>query len=175
MATDQFTLGPLGVAILLRALPGGLAIGLSLHQQQLSAGICLVLAVWADVAVGFLAGQMGWQKAVSQVQLESQVDFLCFVVAPIIFCITLVSSPVVMLSSLLFLLCGAYRIARFNVEGLNKKGGYTGLPVTYNGYWFPLIALLEHVYPLTPDLVWCGVLILLSCLMVTRRVSIPEL
>lgn len=175
MAAGDFKPGPLGYAILLRALPGALAAGFALERRHVAAGICLVLAVWADVAVGFLAGRMGWRKGDSQIQLEGLVDFLCFVVAPIVFCVTLDSSRVVALSSLLFLLCGAYRIARFNVEGLNEKGGYTGLPVTYNGYWFPLIALLEPYHPLAPNLVWGGVLLLLSLLMTTRNLNVPEL
>lgn len=175
MAAGDFKLGPLGAAISLRALPGALAAGFALDRQQVAAGICLVLAVWADVVVGFLAGRMGWRKGESQVQMEGLVDFLCFVTAPLVFCLTLHRSPLVQLSSLLFLLCGAYRIARFNLEGLNEKGGYTGLPVTYNGYWFPLVALLEQYVPLPPGLVWGGTLILLSFLMVTRRMTIPEL
>jgi CDP-diacylglycerol--serine O-phosphatidyltransferase len=175
MAAGEFKLGPPGRAILLRAIPGALAAGFALDQQHAVAGICLVLAVWSDIAVGFLAGRMGWHKTVSHIQVEGLVDFLCFVVAPLVFCFTLNSSSVVALSSLLFLLCGAYRIARFNVEGLNEKGGYTGLPVTYNGYWFPLIALLEWYHTLAPNLVWGGTLMLLSFLMTARNLNVPEL
>jgi len=175
MASDVFKLGPMGIAIALRAIPGALAAGLSLDRQHVAAGVCLVLAVWADVAVGYLGKRLGWQKRNSQIQLEGLVDFLCFVIAPLIFCVTLSSSLVVALTALLFLLCGAYRIARFNVEGLNEKGGYSGLPVTYNGYWFPLIALLEWYHPLTPSVVWGGALLLLSLLMTSRSITIPEL
>lgn len=176
MATYNFKPGYLGYAILLRAVPGCLGAGFALHHLYLYGGMCLVLAVWADVAVGCLARRMQWRNDLSQLHLEGLVDFLCFVVAPAIFCLTLNSSPTVLLPSLIFLFSGLYRIARFNVEGLNGKGGYTGLPVTYNGYWFPLTALLlEKVQLLAPDLVWGMVLLLISFSMVTRRLSIPEL
>lgn len=175
MESHRFNLDRYGWLILLRLLPGAVAIPFALYGRFLVAGICLVLAVWADVLVGGLARRRGWPRRVEHREVEGLVDCCSFVVAPVFFVLIQCHVPLVLGAALLFLGCGIFRIARFNVEGLDVDGKYTGLPVTYNGYSLPLLAVASHfagsevAAPL-----FAGGLFLFSFLMVSRHVRIPE-
>ncbi len=170
-----FHLGGFGRAILLRVLPGLAAIGASTLGESLIAGICLVLCVWSDVLVGWLAKKSGWSKQESHVQLEGFVDCVCFIWAPVAFVFSLCQERALVWSAPVFILAGIYRLARFNVEG-TVRGGYRGMPVTYNGYWFPLAALAAHYLPpLQPVYLFCGLFLILALLMSSGRFVTPEL
>ena len=169
-----FRPGTLGWLILLRSLPGLAAIALSLQGRFWAAGAFLVLAVWADVALGWLASQRKWVKGNSQKQIEGFTDFLCFLWAPVQFTVALCPHPVLWALVPVFILAGAFRLARFNVEGL-VGGRYCGLPVTYNGYLFPLAALASHyLFPRATPFLFGGLFLLLALLMATSTLRIPE-
>jgi CDP-diacylglycerol--serine O-phosphatidyltransferase len=169
-----FRPGILGWLILLRSLPGLAAVALSLQGRLWAAGAFLVLAVWADVALGWLASQRKWVKGNSQKQIEGFTDFLCFLWAPVQFTVALCPHPVLWALAPVFILAGAFRLARFNVEGL-VGGRYRGLPVTYNGYLFPLAALASHyLFPRATPFLFGGLFLLLALLMATSTLRIPE-
>ena len=171
----SFRLDVYASLILLRALPGLVSIGFSLHRNVLAAGIALVLAVWSDVALSFAARKRGWQKQAAHTQLDGFVDFTCFIWAPVQFGLSQSDRAWVLCGALAFVLSGIFRLARFNVEGL-VGGGYRGLPVTYNGYFFPLAALgLNYISTLNADLVYVVLFGALAVLMSTSRFTVPEL
>ena len=126
--------------VLLRFLPGLSCIVLSNLHQSLASGLSLILAVWADAVLGWIARRHGWEKTFTHCQLEGFVDFICFIWAPVEFVLAQNESRLPLYAIPLFILAGCFRLARFNVEGL-VAGKYRGLPVTYNGYLFPLVAL----------------------------------
>jgi phosphatidylserine synthase len=165
---------------LLRAAPGLASIGLALNALLLYASIAMVLAVWCDAVLGFLARKRAWNKGATHRQLDNCVDIICFVWAPVqvansCFPVQLsISTIVFVLAASVFIVAACFRIARFNVEGL-VNGRYRGLPVTYNGYIFPLTALVTHYAPALDAVVLFDVVFLLTAaLMVTTRISVPE-
>lgn len=81
--------------------------------------------------------------------------------------------PVLHLAVGVFVLAGAFRLARFAAEGL-VNGGYRGLPVTYNGYLIPLTGILTATVLPYPGWVWPAALIALAGLMVSTRFTVPE-
>ncbi len=72
-----------------------------------------------------------------------------------------------------FLVAGVYRLARFQVEGLVNHR-YRGMPVTYNGYWFPLAGVIVHFGPAWSTAIPAITLLLTSALMASRHLSVPE-
>jgi len=130
--------------------------------------------VWADVALGWLSSQRKWAKGNSQKQIEGFTDFLCFLWAPVQFTVAFCPHPALWVLASVFILAGAFRLARFNVEGL-VEGRYRGLPVTYNGYLFPLAALASHfLFPRGTPFLFGGLFLLLALLMASSILRIPE-
>lgn len=168
-----FKPGAYGHMLLLRAVPGLAALGFCEAGRESAAGACLVLSVWSDVVLGWWTKRRVWEKGPSQIQIEGFVDFLCFVWAPARFAYVASNASWLILPASVFILAGAYRLARFNVEGL-VSGGYRGLPVTYNGYLFPAAALLAHF---ARDGAWVFGIIFLAAaaLMVSARFRVPEI
>lgn len=165
---------------LIRATPGLVSIALALSGRPLYAGIALVLAVWCDAGLGFLAKKRAWEKGATHRQLDTCVDIVCFVWAPVQFVNALVVAQsstltiVFVLATSVFIFAACFRVARFNVEGL-VNGRYRGLPVTYNGYIFPLTAPIAHYVPALDAAILFGVVfVLTAALMVTTRISVPE-
>ena len=99
----------------------------------------------------------------------------CFVVTPVLLATSSTgTSPAVLAASIIFFLAAVYRLARFDVEGL-QSGRYAGVPVTYNGYVFPAAALASYGLPGWSEGLFIIAMLAMSALMITRRVTIPEL
>jgi len=166
---------------LLRTAPGLTSIAFALAARPLYAGIALVLAVWCDAALGFVARKRAWEKSATHRQLDTCIDLVCFVWAPVQFFYavvarqqTSIATAALVFAASVFVLAACFRIARFNVEGL-VNGRYRGLPVTYNGYIFPLTALIAHYVPAQDAAILFDVVFMLTAaLMVTTRISVPE-
>lgn len=139
-----------------------------------SAGF-LILAVWADAAVGFIAKRRQWPARSEHIQADALADCACFIWAPAHFLVVLHPSIPVLAAIPLFFFAGIYRMVRFAAEGL-VGGTYRGLPVTYNGYLIPCGALAAH-YAGPPWGAGIGAATLLTAaaLMVSSRLKIPEL
>lgn len=75
------------------------------------------------------------------------------------------------LSAGVFLAAGLFRIARFLREGLTD-GCFLGLPVTYTGYLWPLLAFLVD-----KKLAWmaCFLLLLFAWLMVWKKLKLKSI
>jgi phosphatidylserine synthase len=131
---------------LARVIPGVAALLASMQGRLLIAGLCLVSAVWADVIVVWIARRKGWRESVAAIQIENLTDFFCFVAVPAAFAFAVCRNQYLAFAIAMFVVCGIFRLARFQVEGL-VRGGYRGLPVTYNGYIFPLMAFLLFRFP----------------------------
>lgn len=178
---NAFQMDPFAWLTLLRAAPGLASIAFALTARPLYAGIALVLAVWCDAALGFLARKRAWEKGATHRQLDTSVDITCFVWAPVQFANALVvtqqislATTILIFAASVFIFAACFRIARFNVEGL-VNGRYRGLPVTYNGYIFPLTALIAHYLPaLDAAILFVVAFVLTAALMVTTRISVPE-
>ena len=160
--------------ILLRALPGLGCIALSNCQQTLAAGMLLVLAVWTDVTLAWVARKRDWEKGATHIQVEGFVDFVCFIWAPVAFVLAQDGCRFALYATPLFILAGCFRLARFNVEGLLARR-YRGLPVTYNGYFFPFAALGLNYFPaINSGAVYALLFSLIAVMMASGRFTTPE-
>lgn len=148
-------------------------VALSGDQSRWAGAAGLVGCVWVDALAGWLARKRGWPRGAFAGPAEMLADFICFVWAPVAWVTARTGGVFVWVAAGIFVLAGAFRLARFAVEGL-VGGGYRGLPVTYNGYLVPLAGgLVATVLP-HPAWVWPGVFLGLAALMASTRFTVPE-
>ena len=125
----------------------------------------ILLAAICDVMDGLLARMLHCTSDFGK-QLDSLADIISFGLAPT-FLILLYRlenmqwlGPV---AAITFLICGALRLARFNLSAPSK--GFTGMPITAAGVILSMITLVDE--RMKPELV-IAVMGLLSLLMVSR-------
>jgi CDP-diacylglycerol--serine O-phosphatidyltransferase len=114
-------------------LLGVLAIMVLSHDRFLLAGLLIVLASILDLLDGQLAARL---EAISEIgkELDSLADMVTFGVAPTIMLYRLllyvgVANHIAILTSLVFVLAGAYRLARFNTIPADRQTYFKGLPI----------------------------------------------
>jgi CDP-diacylglycerol--serine O-phosphatidyltransferase len=100
-------------------------------------------------------------------ELDSLCDLVSFGVAPAILIYSQVFSEypgiIGLITAILFIICGALRLARFNV--LNTSGYFVGIPITMAGALMVLISILSvHL----PYIVIVLLMLLLSYLMISN-------
>lgn len=162
----------------LRMIPSGLTIGnlvlgllaivMSAEGDTSKAALMVVIGMVLDGLDGRVAR---WLQAESEFgkQLDSLADLVTFGVAPawILYQTILGSLGVLgMMIGLLFPVCGALRLARFNVQ--RKSFSYfVGLPITAAGGILATMSLYENI--LNPsDVILPVSMVILSSLMVSR-------
>ena len=136
-------------------------------------GAGLVLCVWLDALAGWQARRSQSPQSEFAGTLEMLADFLCFVWAPVSWLTAGGASAPTWGAAAVFVLAGAFRLARFQTEGL-VRGGYRGLPVTYNGYAVPLVGLLVATVAPWPAVLWPAGLLVLAAAMISPRFVVPE-
>ena len=144
-----------GMAALIYTLQG------SYHQ---GAAMVLVAAV-LDGLDGRVARKMGTSSEFGK-QLDSLADLVSFGVAPAILVFAWQLADLGMLgiiATMAFVLCGALRLARFNV--LNISDYFVGIPITIAG---SLVALLVFWASSLPGAVSAFIVGLLAVMMVSR-------
>ncbi|MDP4097592.1 CDP-diacylglycerol--serine O-phosphatidyltransferase [Paenibacillus sp. P96] len=149
---------------------------------NLAAGVCSVLAVsrsWYVLAAllifasmlfdlfdGYIARRIGVEAEFGK-QLDSLADIVSFGLAPsFLINVSIFHDWNGVLGGLLvifFTLCGAFRLARFNLSSFSKT--FTGLPITAAGSLLALLSLAEH--RLT-DSFFAAVMLVFSLLMISR-------
>lgn len=133
----------------------------------------LVACVWLDAFAGRCARRRGWEKTRFATACEMLADFVCFVWAPVAWVTAADGSAATRLAGGVFVLAGVFRLARFQAEGL-VRGGYRGLPVTYNGYLIPAAGVLVATVLPYPAWVWPAVFAGLAAAMASTRFVVPE-
>ncbi len=175
MEGREFRLGPRGPLVAWRSLPGLAAIAFVARHRPLEAGVALVVAAAADLLVALIAARRAWKETEGDVQLEGFVDFVCFVWAPAALGLAMAADWAMLAVVGLFVLAGAYRLARFNVEG-TIGGGYRGLPVTYSGVVVPAAAGLGwSVESVGARGILVPTFCILAALMASGRFVMPQL
>lgn len=103
---------------------------------------CILIAVALDVFDGRIARK--WQ-VVHELgkNLDSLADFVSFGIAPamLLFSVFGGAVPGIAFPLLLFVLCGALRLARFNI--LTTPEMFLGIPITTNGILIPMVVDLN--------------------------------
>ncbi len=153
------------VATISSLLLGVTAIMLLFEDQFFLAAILILIGSIMDVLDGQLATRLG---AISDVgkELDSLADMVTFGVAPAIMIYRLmlfvgVVMPVAMVSTLLFVFAGAYRLARYNTLPSDRRAYFKGLPIpagclilitgsfwqhwTINIWWVVLVVVVSYL------------------------------
>lgn len=132
---SMFTLANLGI--------GAFSLLFTIQERYSLALTMILLAALCDVMDGLLAR---WLHCTSDFgkQLDSLADIISFGLAPA-FLILLYKLENVQwlgtLAAVAFLICGALRLARFNISASSK--GFVGMPITAAGVILSMISLLD--------------------------------
>lgn len=185
---------------------GVLAIMVLSDDKFLLAALLITLGSILDVLDGQLAARLG---AISDIgkELDSLADMVTFGVAPTILLYHLllivgVATHIAILASLMFVLAGAYRLARFNTLPSDRQAYFKGMPIPMacillisgsfwqhwiiNVWWTAVIATVSYLmvstfpYPKSKHLlaysplVWVGVATAaLACWLLAGWEAIP--
>lgn len=151
---------------LLNIFFGSLAIINIINNDYKAATILIFLAVLMDSMDGRVARKLNTTSDIGK-ELDSLCDLVSFGVAPAILIYAQVFSAypgiIGLLTAILFIICGALRLARFNV--LNTGNYFVGVPITMAGALMVLISMLS-VY--LSYMVIVLLMILLSFLMISN-------
>ncbi|WP_017815337.1 MULTISPECIES: CDP-diacylglycerol--serine O-phosphatidyltransferase [Paenibacillus] len=159
---------------------GMVAILLSLNDNYSLAAIMVIVAMLMDGLDGRMARALNAQSELGK-ELDSLSDLVSFGVAPIIIMYSIsfydINPVLAVVASLIFPMCGAVRLARFNVKA-GVPGYFTGLPIPAAGGVLATLSLFHNEVS-TPYMVIST--LILSYLMVSRvkypnfkKVGIPR-
>lgn len=163
---------------------GVLAIMVLADNQFLLAALLIILGTILDVLDGQLAVRL---NAVSDIgkELDSLADVITFGVAPtmLIYHLLLlvgVDQQVAIVTSLAFVVAGAYRLARFNTRPSDRGGYFKGLPIPMGSALLITASFWQHW---VINIWWTVAVISVSYLMIspfpypksTRVLSLPPL
>jgi len=128
------------------ALFGFLAVVKTLDDQYASAAWCIVLAAIMDLCDGQLARLLGATSSMG-VELDSLSDAVSFCFAPAILMYSwslceLGYVGIIVLG--LFLCCGLFRLARFNLAHATPSTHFVGLPTTIAAFFLAHLVLYEQ-------------------------------
>ena len=159
------------VLTLSNLLLGSLSLMWTISGNYRAAAVFILAAMVLDGLDGRVARRLGTCSELGK-ELDSLADLVSFGVAPaLLMFVMLPNRPDEMagyslllgIASLAFILCGAYRLARFNV--LNIHEYYVGIPITIAG---SILALLALVIPQVSAWFFIIVMFLFAFLMVSR-------
>ncbi len=126
----------------LNAISGITSIFFSLRGNYLLSSIFLVLAAVFDSFDGEIARAFGGANNFGR-ELDSLSDVVSFVVAPAVMGMTLFPAVHMLVLSLVFVVAGIFRLARFNITRIDY---FEGVPTTANGILFPLLCVRPNEY-----------------------------
>lgn len=115
------------------------SIALSLNHQFDSAAIFMIIAMVMDKLDGLAARKLSAQSPLGKC-LDSLSDLVSFGVAPFVFVLMQQIGSSLILSGIIFVCAGAYRLARFMTR---EQPYFSGIPITLNGILFPLLFFLR--------------------------------
>lgn len=144
---------------------GSLSLAATMANHFYLAAICILGAVVMDTMDGRVARHFDIVSEIGK-ELDSLCDLVSFGVAPamLVYQTKLVSLPLLagVLLMLLYILCGAFRLARFNV--LNIPDYFVGVPITFAGI---IMALMTLFYKGTSVSLSAFIMALLALLMIS--------
>jgi len=144
---------------------GSLSLVCTINNDYNNAAILILLAVIMDGLDGRIARRLGIISELGK-ELDSLCDLVSFGVAPalLIYSQVLVAFPyeVGLIAAILFIMCGALRLARFNV--MNIKDYFVGVPITLAG---AIIAAVSFMTCCLSEYLVLGIVVFLSIMMVS--------
>lgn len=144
---------------------GSISLLFTIEERYDLALLMILLAAICDVMDGLLARMLHCTSDFGK-QLDSLADIISFGIAPV-FLILLYRLENVQwvgpVAAVAFLICGALRLARFNISAPSK--GFVGMPITAAGLLLSMTTLIGE--RLKPEMVIL-IMGLLSILMISR-------
>lgn len=127
----------------------GVSMFFALTKSQYNlAHVFLLFAAVCDIFDGLIARKCKRTKEEKHygVELDSLADTICFIAAPVVIALTLGVKEIYEIAILIFfIICGIVRLAFFNIlvdKDSNKPVKYyRGLPVTFTGFFLPVVYL----------------------------------
>lgn len=157
---------------LLNIIFGSLSLAYTLNQIYDIAAILILAAVLMDSLDGRIARKLDISSQFGK-ELDSLCDLVSFGVAPSLLVYSQVLNPYAyslgMIAAVLYIACGAYRLARFNV--LNMSDSFMGIPITLAG---AIVAVLSFFSASMPATIILLVLVFLAFMMVSK-IKVPKL
>lgn len=150
---------------------GMLALVYSIQGKFVVGAILILIAALMDRLDGKLARKMGVCSDFGK-ELDSLADLVSFGVAPAVTAYLWRLEQLGMIGALvmiLFVVCGALRLARFNV--LNISGYFLGVPITVAGSLVALVVLFAGPLHVVVD---AAILVALAGLMVSS-IKLPKI
>jgi len=151
---------------------GVISLVFTMDDEFIIAASVILLAMILDAMDGRLARRLDAASPFGK-ELDSLADLVSFGVAPAILVYALkikMFGAVGLVICIVFALCGAIRLARFNV--MNVSGYFVGVPITAAGSLVSLVVLLGARLTI-PDLVYPVLTVILSYLMVSN-IKVPK-
>jgi CDP-diacylglycerol--serine O-phosphatidyltransferase len=163
------------IITLFNLLFGSLSILYTFKGEYGYAAMAIVAAVLMDSMDGRVARKLHTASDLGK-ELDSLCDLVSFGVAPSILIYTQVFSSlndftarVAIVATLLYIMCGALRLARFNI--LNCSEFFLGIPITLAGL---LMAMISLFFSTIPNLVILVLMLSFAFLMVSN-LRVPKL
>lgn len=152
---------------------GILAIINILHEDYVAASLLILLAAFMDRFDGSLARKFNVESEFGK-ELDSLCDLISFGVAPaiLIWSYQLNQLKYIGLAViLLFAVCGAYRLARYNI--MEFDGVFMGIPITMCGGIIALMTLYSINYGSNAYVV-SAIMLLLSYSMISKKIKLKK-
>ena len=152
---------------------GCIALALAFSGNIQWASVAIIAAAVFDFLDGAVARAL---KAYSPIgaELDSLCDVVSFGVAPAAIVYTLLPAPACYFA-LAIPVCGALRLARFNVE-TSKVEGFIGLPIPANAlFWIGMAAFWQNCPPAAESAWTYALMVLLVALAMVAPVHLPSL
>ena len=140
---------------------GVLSLCLTLSGKLSLAALMILISVCLDYLDGWTARRFGIESLLGK-NLDSLSDIISFGVAPALLINAHIGGAFGVISAMIFIMCGAYRLARFN--SLDVKDYFVGLPITFAG---GIVGLLALLFGRIGTAFWVVALLLLSLLMIS--------
>lgn len=135
------------IVTLSNLLLGVLSLTYTMSQQYQTAAILILLGVFLDGMDGKIARRLDVETNFGK-ELDSLCDLVSFGVAPALLVYDNYLQEIGffgLIIALSFALCGAVRLARFNV--MNIKDHFIGIPITFAGGIMAIAILLSKILP----------------------------
>ncbi len=159
------------VVTLLNIIFGSLSLIYTLNNDYRTAAILILVAVVMDGLDGRVARRLDAESEMGK-ELDSLCDLVSFGVAPAILLYSQVLyqhfTVLSLLVTLLFIVCGALRLARFNI--LNITEYFVGIPITLAGLLLAFISLIAAWLP--PILIM--ILVFVLALLMVSNIKVPK-
>lgn len=143
---------------------GGAAIMATMNEHYTYSVLFIFVAGLLDRFDGMVARKFHQESELGK-QLDSMSDVISFGVAPALLMYALILhdfSVVGMIFAVIYIACGAFRLARFNISESN--GYFTGLPITVAGV---ILTLSYFAINYIPPVAYMFLFIILAFLMIS--------